>query len=200
MKRIFKQTVRPGMSILLILLLLLSVLPTAIASPLLEPEDKLEVEYFGLGGARPDFEIPPQPAHQVGRPSIPSSYDGRDVDGNNYQSPVKNQRRSDTCWVFGTNAAIEASAIKNGFSSQGEDAIDISEYHAATALSKGNGNLLGFNRNINDGGTTSMIVAYIARNELKGLVSEADDPNTFGEVLFSSNLGKFDERDPALTG
>ena len=195
MQKNMGKALKPWIGLLLLLAFTLSSLaPTnAFATPAPQTP-KLEVERFGLGGMEPDIEIPPQPMRMRAAASLPSSYDGRNVDGNNYQSAVKNQRQSGTCWIFGTVAAIEASAIKNGFSLPGGNAMDISEYHAATSLSKGSGNQLGFDRYVNDGGSAEMMLAYIARKELKGLVKEGDDPNTFT----AGNV--FPERDPARTG
>ena len=43
---------------------------------------------------------------------LPSSYDLRDVDGNNYVTPVRNQGNLGICWTFATAGAIESHLLK----------------------------------------------------------------------------------------
>ncbi len=54
---------------------------------------------------------------------LPASYDLRDVNGQSYVTPVKNQRYFGTCWAHGALAAIESNSILKG----GSPTINLSE-------------------------------------------------------------------------
>ncbi len=64
---------------------------------------------------------------------LPESFDLRNVNGNNYVTPVKSQGRWGTCWSFGSIAACESSILyelskKTGLSPDNFD-VDLSELH-----------------------------------------------------------------------
>ena len=45
---------------------------------------------------------------------LPSKYDMRNVNGNNYVSPLKDQGTDGLCWAFATNAVLESYYLKQG--------------------------------------------------------------------------------------
>ncbi len=66
--------------------------------------------------------------------SKPASFDLRNVDGNCYITPVRQQNPFGTCWGFGTIAAAESSILSSGLAAeQGDtaDTLDLSEKQLA---------------------------------------------------------------------
>ncbi|MGD0518643.1 MAG: C1 family peptidase [Thermoguttaceae bacterium] len=93
--------------------------------------------------------------------TIPSSYDLRNVGGNNYVTDVKDQGRCGSCWAFATYGAMESELLLSGGPSS-----DFSENNLK--------NRHGFDLGPCAGGNTWMSMAYLSR--LAGPGTEADDP------------------------
>jgi C1A family cysteine protease len=92
-------------------------------------------------------------------PSLPTSYDLRNVSGVNYVTSVKDQGNRGSCWTFATYGAMESDLLRAGGPSS-----DFSENNLK--------NCHGFDWD--DGGNDSMSIAYLSR--LAGPGAEADDP------------------------
>jgi len=70
---------------------------------------------------------------------------------------VKNQKETDTCWAFATNASIESNLLVNG-----KGTYDLSEAHLELATQNTyNYNRLTFNRKISAGGNYYLSSAYL---------------------------------------
>ena len=91
----------------------------------------------------------------------PAAYDLRDVGGNNYVTPVKDQDDCGSCWAFATYGAMESNILI-----EGGGVSDFSENHLK--------NYHNFDPGPCDGGNIWMSTAYLSR--LDGPVSEAADP------------------------
>ena len=59
--------------------------------------------------------------------NLPSSYDLRDVDGNNYMTPVRDQGNLGLCWTFATAGALESYLLKTTNTSYTSESQLISE-------------------------------------------------------------------------
>ncbi len=165
---------RNALSLLVIIALVLNLLFNSIITHAQDNITDTEItangEFHLTGLVRPPIMDPPtdETLTERIRPFflLPSSYDA-----GMYQSSVK-QQKVNICWSYATIAAIEASTIKNG----GDANINLSEAHAAYALSSDGGNIYGFDRGVNDGGSSISAMAYLMRGQLKGAVKESDDP------------------------
>ena len=171
--------IKRGLTLALILFLALSYYnaDTISAVELIRRTDLIqqteETSHSSGGGLiSPVNELPQPKITQPIKPKLPSAYNNN-ILAPLYQSPVKEQRDTGLCWSYAAMAAIESSTIKHG-----GRILDLSEAHAAHALSSDSGNKLGFDRTANCGGWTSSVAAYLMRGELSGAVRESDDPLT----------------------
>ncbi len=93
---------------------------------------------------------------------LPTSYDLRDDDGNNYISAIRNQNPWGTCWTFAAIASIESNWKKN----EENSTIDLSEANMAKCH--------GYIFDIDSGGNQYVSTAYLTR--LAGPLYESSDP------------------------
>ncbi|MEA3504851.1 MAG: C1 family peptidase, partial [Bacteroidota bacterium] len=111
--------------------------------------------------------------------TLPDFFDLRDVEGECYVTPVKEQNGG-TCWAFAVMASMESNLlITNVWTASGEEGIpDLSEYHMDWwngFNSFYNGDLYpssGLGLEVHDGGNNKMAAAYINRGS--GVVREID--------------------------
>ena len=66
---------------------------------------------------------------------LPSAYDLRKVNGNNYVTPIKNQEDLEICWAFAANAQFESYLLKKNNQTYTSDATIFSERQMDYALS-----------------------------------------------------------------
>ena len=69
----------------------------------------------------------------VGGACVPDAWDWRNVSGDDYMTPVKNQRSCGSCWAFGTVGAVEAQI--NIANDNPDLDCDLSEQHLVSACS-----------------------------------------------------------------
>lgn len=139
-----KSFVKQILAISLALILVLSLVPSAVAEENLRNADNTEQEYtrHGLGRlpARP-HDTPKSPddlsnvqeSNGTSASDLPEKYDSRDL---GCITPVRDQGNHNTCWTFGALASCEAYMIKHGVNvgDSGQKAdltLDLSEYHLA---------------------------------------------------------------------
>lgn len=104
--------------------------------------------------------------------SLPSSFDLRNVDGNNYLTPVKNQANEGNCWAFASISALESFLLKSenktyDFSTK----YDFSENNLKNVMSSLGRQGVEFL--VNSGGRAGMALAYFLR--WSGPISEELD-------------------------
>lgn len=116
----------------------------------------------------PVFLVPDSPADLIMPFTIfPAQYNLE----RNWQTPVKDQGRTNLCWAYASIDAIEASTYKNtGVMRQ------FSVRHVAHATSNRGGNIAGFNRTPAAAGNPTMVMSYAVRGMVHGMVLHADDP------------------------
>ena len=97
----------------------------------------------------------------VGILNLPKEYDLRNVNGENFITPNKNQGLRGICWAFSAVSVMETSVIKKGYSSIDNPQI-FSEYQLDFALSDdGIKNYSGGNRQLTTGNSTKSTLNFI---------------------------------------
>ena len=89
----------------------------------------------------------------------------------NWLSPVVDQGRISICWAVASINAIETSTYKNTGVLQ-----RFSIHHLIHATSNAGGNRYGYNRAPGSAGNSLMVMSYVMRGRLYGVVSHYDDP------------------------
>lgn len=152
----------------------------------LSEEDKAIYDMPGVcktedtNGILPDYD----PSGFIGSledTTIPSKYDSRNVNGENFVTSVRSQESTGTCWSFAGHASIESSILKNYKEEYPYDlsTLDFADLHTAYSTSQkhfldGN-NPKGFNTRVaGSGGNIWKVAAYISR--LDGPVFESSFP------------------------
>jgi len=132
--------------------------------------------------------------------SIPSYFDLREYNGENYVSSVKSQSGG-TCWTHGTFAAIEGNLIMNGNWADTLDDVEpnLAEYH----LDWWNGFNMHYNQDMNpttgtglevhQGGDYRVSSAYIVRGEGAVYSPDANDGTEADAVWYNSAPERFND-------
>lgn len=104
--------------------------------------------------------------------NLPSSFDLRNVNGNNYVTPVKDQAKNGNCWAFASIAALESFLLKNeGMTYDFSTKYDFSENNLKNVMSSLGRQ--GADYLVNEGGRAGMALAYFLR--WSGPISEELD-------------------------
>ncbi|MBQ2061430.1 MAG: InlB B-repeat-containing protein, partial [Oscillospiraceae bacterium] len=128
---------RKPLALLLAVLLVLGMIPTALAAPNRTEETQSAMRATGRltsirrGGDPAGDAIQSTP--NLPAADLPSSYDSRLY---GYITPVRNQGDYNTCWTFGAAACCEAYMIKHGVlvgetGQPADTSLNLSEYHLA---------------------------------------------------------------------
>lgn len=59
--------------------------------------------------------------------SLPSKYDSRNVNGNNYVTSIKNQKSTSLCWDFSLTSVLESKILRDGLFNHNNGVLDLSE-------------------------------------------------------------------------
>ena len=101
--------------------------------------DNIPIKYYLPNTAKSKgYKITASPKYEVNT-VIPSSYDLRNVGGQSYLTPVKDQKNLGNCWIFATNGAIESNILKTGLRSYSNyPVLSESQIDYVTAKATGN--------------------------------------------------------------
>jgi len=103
---------------------------------------------------------------------LPPTFDLRNVNGNNYVTPIKDQGRAGNCWAFASIAALESYLLKSeGISYNFSNTIDLSENNLKNVMSSRGE--MGMETPTNEGGNSNMAIAYFTR--WSGPILESQD-------------------------
>jgi C1A family cysteine protease len=116
---------------------------------------------------------------------LPSSFDLRNYNGNNYVTPVKNQMTTNTCWTFSVLSAVESNLkLKKGLT------FDFSERHINYSTIYDNFtdgvNYEGYNKNPSLGGNRDFSSAYFVRGSGPVLESQMPFQNNSNSISLPS--------------
>ena len=141
-----KSFVKQILAISLALILVLSLVPSAVAEENLRNADNTEQEYtrHGLGRlpARP-HDTPKSPddlsnvqeSNGTSASDLPEKYDSRDL---GCITPVRDQGNHNTCWTFGALASCEAYMIKHGVNVGDSGSVTFSPMNYCQLVLRGN--------------------------------------------------------------
>jgi len=86
---------------------------------------------------------------------LPPTFDLRNVNGNNYVTPIKDQGRAGNCWAFASIAALESYLLKSeGISYNFSNTIDLSENNLKNVMSSRGE--MGMETPTNEGGNSNI--------------------------------------------
>ena len=172
------------------LLLFLALIMTFTALPgAMPPTEQLTTPPESvLGHVQEDVSLV-YPSHSRFSAFMPFTLPPERFVGDEYVSPVKDQKRTDLCWAFAATSAIESNMLRNG-----QGTRNFSEIHMGYSTSIGHaGAVYGDPARLTPdfGGNRSIAAAYFMRGiPLSGMVNNSDDP-------FLTNT--LSDRDVAIT-
>lgn len=124
-------------------------------------------------------------------PTYPTTFDLRNVNGNNYVAPIDNQGQTSLCWAFSANNSLESYMLKN---SMGE--FNFSERQLDYALSKDGvtgKNLYNYRELLSGGSNFYVNLLWFGgvspvTEEVFGAFNELNTVKTLDEVLSYENV------------
>lgn len=113
----------------------------------------------------------PKPVDNFGDASLPASFDWKNVGGQNYVTPVKDQGQCGDCWAFGATASLEGDI--NAYYNNPAISADLSEEDLLSCQQSGN---------CSAGATADQIETIFNNHFIKtGITQEACFPYTSGD-------------------
>ena len=145
---------------------------------LMNLEEKVSTSLSLVASLEAETFIDKKPAPS---PSLPTSFDWRDVNGENWVTPVKNQGYCGSCWAFAAVGTVEAKA--NIIMNNSDFNLDLSEQYLVS-------NCCGLCGDCG-GGYPTYALAYIMNY---GITDEACYPYTASNSLCSDRCSLWDKR------